>query len=467
MRAIWRRYPLLTIVVAIGAFVLLVPFEDGTRERANGIVVAEVVLFLVLIATLPFRAGTGPLPSSERAPHWTDWLPPLACLALWLLSWASPMLNSPLALDDHLYLYPENAQGGDGLLFPYNEHVVLLPRMWAWLVRAFGDKIGNVHTATVVARAVLFAAVLLYAHRFFLRSSGSPAAAAAAVAFLSQVPVLTEVYLWFAASLWLLPLLLLIAGLHAVERLRRQQQVSPFAAGQVLFGSAVGPLTFWIGALNGPACALLGFSPTLRRSTSVGRGLLVCCVAMAGTASGIAAAVLILNRVGSPRAGSPDLANLLVWRRAVLFSARFLTDHLLLGQWWAAVRDSFPYAYPLAFATVGGGILLVSCTVATPRATIPPLLLAVASYAVVFLSRGDIPYQTGLRVSDRYHLYAHFCLAWLMALWLGSRRLVHVVDSKPRPITTLVGIALPLCLWVLYQPGAAGQAFSALVELVR
>lgn len=462
MTAAWRRYPLLFTVVVCGLLLALIPFGDRPSELANGILTAEVLLFVAGLTTVALRGARRPPPTDDEHTTRTSLLVPATCYVLWCMSWVPVMANSKLTLDDAVYLKP--GLNPVDLLAPYNEHVVLLPRLWSALLSTVGQATVGIHAATLAGRCLLVGLLVFFTYGLFLLTCHGALAAAFALAFLWLYPSLEEVYRWYAASLWLLPLLLLVLLLRLAINPGGTLPNRPrhFIRAGLLAG--VGPLAFWLGALNGPAAALAS-AESKGRDGRVAGGQGFALVCLGGTVVGTACAAVLVATLARPHQRPPlDLDHLVVWRRAIVFSARFLTDHLLPFGWWNEARASSPYAYAIGFAVVGLCLVTMACSVPRRTPARPAAFLLICSYAMVFLARTDIPYETGLRVSDRYHLYGQFAIAWLVGAWLAQRRAVRELPSRfPASVETLFSVLVVALLWFLCRPGASAQLLSGLI----
>ncbi len=397
-----RRWPLLSAVLLLAVVLMLIPFGDRPQRVADGIVVAELVLFALVATWLVTSDPARQLPGRPKLAV-TGLAIAAALYAVWVGIWWADLSRTQPVLDDVIYLRAAENLSLTELLTPHNEHCVLLPKLYtAAAVRVAA--IVNLDS-TIVGRLGLFLVFFLLAFRTFRICTGSQVAAAVGLAFLALVPALNEVVLWYSASLWLIPLILF---LFAVP-----DAVDGRGGWRVGLAAALGPTAFWTGVLVGPALALCAWAAGHAQRPRRWSVRQIVLMAIGATTAGSVLS-LAVARSGEQHVAWHDLLNLTVWVRATVFAGRFLADHTttpLLGP----VLQGHVFAYPIRLGLALGALLVLLYWATARRLVGAVLLTAAISFAMCFLARSDLAYELALRRSDRYHVWGHLAVAWLVS----------------------------------------------------
>ena len=430
LRRAARRWPLLSSVLLGAALLSLIPFGDPPQRMADGLVVAELALFALVALWSVLGDQTSSPPGSAATGRYTDAVLGLALYGPWLWLWLPRITATRPVLDDVIYLRTATEPSLTGLFEPHNEHCVFLPKLFTTAAVQIAAAAGV--EPTVLGRSGLFLMFFLAAARAMRVATGSVPATAAGLAFLAFVPATTEAVCWYSASLWLIGPVLFLFALPDAYHGRRPWLVAAAAA--------LGPFAFWSGALVGPGLAGAAWAGTAtgcRGSQPVRRTALF---ALAGTVTGTLLCMLIAAR-GQRHLAWHSLANLTVWERATVFSGRFLADHAFGGLPAVSEEHLGPFAYPLRLAAVLVGLVCL-LALSRPRRLVGVLVgVAAASYAMSFLARADLAYELALRHSDRYHIWGHLAVSWLVAgavaggtqvvsRWLTARRSLQVASAR-------------------------------------
>jgi hypothetical protein len=422
------RSRLVWAAVVISCVLLLVPFDERPDRFWDtvlvnewvGIVVAVGALLTLRLVKAP-RAEEGPMVADEVEPRGRKFLD-AALLAeswlFWLGHWSSRLSTTNLTQDDFIYLrtsYPASALR-EHLWEPFNEHCVLLPRLWTFALVSASPS--DVLAATVVGRILLATLIALLFAEYLRRSLKSCLGALLAVNVLLAPGPTAEVMSWYAASLWLWPVLLLVVGLHAV----RWAPGRPAWALAALGAGFLGPLAFWTGILVSPLLALQAWlqmgDASCRRRLGWMR-LVPTGLALAGLGGAALAATVSEDRTARSLSGALHLTSI---ERTLLFSARFATDHLILSNLGMEVSLSAAKVVRVVILAVAGLMLLTLCARARrPSWFVVPLIAIVLGYGLAFLFRNDIAYEPGLRRSTRYQLLPQLGLAWFVAVVVADR----------------------------------------------
>lgn len=381
------------------------------------------------------------------------WLFIAGCwLYLYRQRWSTPILFA----DDLSYLETSrDLPAVSAHLFEsYNEHLVVLARLWTFAAL----RASNGWTeAEALARSAVPLYLAALAQLFFIvrREAASPAAGLLAVVLFGLTTSHRETLLWYSASLWLIPLNLLLAAVWLCG-----SGAIPVGTGRhtaVLFLAALAPLTYTVGLLVGPMATLcLAREPAngSRRAwwvkvlapaaltLGVGGIVMARLVRWAGTQTYVAGGGRGVMRVFDP------LGALVVGPQLVVDGLVFRNLGLTLDlsrttepTGWYLIALPFVFLFPAMLWTTRPAAWRVY----------PAIALIVLSYALVLPFRTWVNYPDLLE-SNRYQLFAQVGYAWFVAVaaaqWL-PRAFGAVAPDARGPSLPQVALLVLLALTLM------------------
>lgn len=387
------------------------------------------------------------------------WLFIAGCwLYLYRQRWSTPILFA----DDLAYLetsrdFPAvNSQ----LFESYNEHLVVLARLWTFAVLSAR---GAWTEAEALARSAAPLYLAALAQLFFVvrREAASPAAGLLAVVLFALTTSHQETLLWYSASLWLIPLNLLLAAIGLCGA-----GLTPIGwrrYGAVLLLGALAPLTFTVGLLVGPMATLC-----LAREPANGsrRAWWVKVLAPAALALGVGGIVMarLVRWAGTQTyvaAGGRGIMQVFDPLGALVVGPQLVVDGLVfrnLGLTLDLSRTTEPTAgYLIALPFVFLFPAMLWTTRPAAWRVYPAIALIVLSYALVLPFRTWVNYPDLLE-SNRYQLFAQLGYAWFVAVaaaqWLPRAFGVMTPDARgPSLPQAALLVLLALTLVAVHRKG--------------
>ena len=420
-----ERVAAFVLAAAAAAAVLgvwLNPLVTGAGQAGRLLLGLVGVAGLAVVAVALVAASKTRLRLPRRRVRWSWGKHTLTAAALtlaWILRYRERFPAMAGLSDDFHYL--GHATSLRVLLrdwwLPHNEHLVPLLRVVCWLTNRLADATG-IGVARQLAGTALMAVACALLGTLVVRLTRDAAAGWLAVAVFALGRADEEILLWYTASLWLVPLSMLLVCLHGIESGGRRG----YLLACVL--SALAPLALSVSAIVGPVTTAW----LLARGRTGRRGRLLAFGPALASAATVAASTPYMLRWFETRAylansSRESLRELdLVGGAAV--TVRRVVDRFLLG-WRGAPLDS-TVLYAAAFAVPCLALWLALRRRPAAWRWWPLLVWFVLPYAATMPFRADIRYAT-LHGWSRYELFPQAALAILLGLTAAALR------SRPMP----------------------------------
>jgi hypothetical protein len=435
--------------VVLGVF--LNPWLTTSDSQWDAVLALEASVFLAAVVAACVPKGTEtPAPTDELPPigarAWTAFgLIAIAWGALARHAWHRPRFIT----DDEICLRIAATWGEtrDHLFRPFNEHLLVPTRLWAYLAVQTSSPESLPYTL-LAGLAVLWIVVCGLVFLLARREFRSDALGLATTALFAITYIHHECWWWFMAGQWLWPAIFLLAALLILDPAKPTSARVNAAA----LLSFVALFAYSIGVLVGVVAALW-ILVRFRRRAFAWRPLLGMALGLALAGPTIAAGL---------RLDHPDNYNIKVkwfafdgWS-ALATANRLVVDHLLLHNFGVTPGKAPAWLAAVLFPAFAWAIVKVVRR--RPILSAPYLAIVGLTYAVVvpFRSWNDFPQMT--LWAARYHLLPQLGLAFL------------VVSAFPRskPEAASLGwpafwrsAALLALLIVIHETGHGGWIWRA------
>jgi uncharacterized membrane protein YidH (DUF202 family) len=415
----------LTLLVAFG--IVLNPLVTSLHVVEVGVLAGEGVAGLALVAVGVYRAyridrreeRVEVATIIERNDCQRPSLGAIAAFVATLAAWAfihrDRWPGTPPFSDDYYYLGSAQswARVKADLFAPFHEHFIVPQRLISYLVVAAGRRIGE-PIAMQLAGAVLFLMVAGLLFAMARRRFRSEAATIVALVLFCLCGSVREPYHWFSASLWLVPLILLLLALVALTprstrlapaRIAIASAIALVAPFSYSIGLAAGPIaTVWLWSQRGERGPPVHWLATLAPTLATGAWLLL-----------LGPGMLAWFRTDEYLSAGVDSLKDFDFFAGLACAVKLSVDKLLLanvglsggvGAWWAHAAV-FPLV-PIAL------VVLLRRRPATWRFVLLLLAMAAIGYGLTLPFRATVRYDE-LIFWDRYQLIPQLGLALFFA----------------------------------------------------